>query len=95
MIHIQNTFLSNLYKQPFKIFNKILNTIEVVTVYVFRFRTLAHTGKDLRNPFLKALASKEEANRSGKMTVSCVDVCVPGVIVCISQTIKQSLSMTL
>lgn len=33
-------------------------------------RTLASSGKDLRDPFLKALAQREEANRSGKMTVS-------------------------
>lgn len=31
-------------------------------------KTLAHSGKELKNPFLKALAQKEEANRSGKMT---------------------------
>ncbi|XP_041485621.1 cilia- and flagella-associated protein 299-like [Lytechinus pictus] len=31
-------------------------------------KTLASSGKDLKNPFLKALAQREEANRSGKMT---------------------------
>ena len=38
--------------------------------FIHHFRTLAHSGKELNNPFLKALAQKEEANRSGKMTVS-------------------------
>ena len=42
------------------------------TVYIIIFfgRTLASSGKDLKDPFLKALAQREEANRSGKMTVS-------------------------
>ncbi|XP_077999240.1 cilia- and flagella-associated protein 299-like [Glandiceps talaboti] len=31
-------------------------------------KTLASSGKDLKNIFLKALAQREEANRSGKMT---------------------------
>merc|ERR1712141_689099 len=31
-------------------------------------KTLASSGKDLKDPFLKALAQREEANRSGKMT---------------------------
>ncbi|XP_011415615.1 cilia- and flagella-associated protein 299-like [Crassostrea angulata] len=31
-------------------------------------KTLASSGKDIKDPFLKALAEKEEANRSGKMT---------------------------
>ncbi|XP_071952539.1 cilia- and flagella-associated protein 299-like [Antedon mediterranea] len=31
-------------------------------------KTLASSGKQLKNPFLKALAQREEANRSGKMT---------------------------
>ncbi|XP_006817330.1 cilia- and flagella-associated protein 299-like [Saccoglossus kowalevskii] len=31
-------------------------------------KTLASSGKDLKNLFLKALAQREEANRSGKMT---------------------------
>ncbi|XP_072165701.1 cilia- and flagella-associated protein 299-like [Diadema setosum] len=31
-------------------------------------KTLASSGKDLKNSFLKALAQREEANRSGKMT---------------------------
>ncbi|XP_033125094.1 cilia- and flagella-associated protein 299-like [Anneissia japonica] len=31
-------------------------------------KTLASSGKELKNPFLKALAQREEANRSGKMT---------------------------
>ena len=35
------------------------------------FRTLASSGKELKDPFHKALAQREEANRSGKMTVSC------------------------
>ena len=35
------------------------------------YRTLASSGKDLKDPFLKALAQREESNRSGKMTVSC------------------------
>lgn len=34
------------------------------------FRTLASSGKDLKDAFLKALAQREEANRSGKMTVT-------------------------
>ena len=43
---------------------------KVISISIpFTNRTLAHTGKDIKNPFLKALASKEEANRSGKMTV--------------------------
>lgn len=33
-------------------------------------RQLAHQGKDIKDPFLKALANREESNRSGKMTVS-------------------------
>lgn len=33
-------------------------------------RTLASAGKELKDNFLKALAEREEANRSGKMTVS-------------------------
>ncbi|XP_048590233.1 uncharacterized protein LOC5501385 isoform X2 [Nematostella vectensis] len=33
-------------------------------------KTLASSGKELKDPFLKALAQREEANRSGKMTVS-------------------------
>ena len=33
------------------------------------YRALASSGKDLKDPFLKALAQREEANRSGKMTV--------------------------
>ena len=43
--------------------------------YLFLFfycRTLASSGKELKDPFLKALAQREEANRSGKMTVSNV-----------------------
>ncbi|CDQ86455.1 unnamed protein product, partial [Oncorhynchus mykiss] len=32
--------------------------------------TLASVGKELNDNFLKALAEREEANRSGKMTVS-------------------------
>jgi hypothetical protein len=32
------------------------------------FRTLAHSGKEINDPFLKALALREEGNRSGKMT---------------------------
>ncbi|KAM7429723.1 hypothetical protein ABFA07_019442 [Porites harrisoni] len=31
-------------------------------------KTLASSGKELKDPFLKALAQREEANRSGKMT---------------------------
>ncbi|XP_070544214.1 cilia- and flagella-associated protein 299-like [Ptychodera flava] len=31
-------------------------------------KTLASSGKDLKNAFLRALAQREEANRSGKMT---------------------------
>ncbi|KAK2552823.1 Cilia- and flagella-associated protein 299 [Acropora cervicornis] len=31
-------------------------------------KTLASSGKDLKDPFLIALAQREEANRSGKMT---------------------------
>lgn len=31
-------------------------------------KTLASSGKDLKDPFMKALAQREEANRSGKMT---------------------------
>lgn len=31
-------------------------------------KTLASSGKDLKDPFLRALAQREEANRSGKMT---------------------------
>jgi len=32
---------------------------------------LASTGKDLKEPLLIALAEREEANRSGRMVVSC------------------------
>ncbi len=42
--------------------------------YLSFFRTLASSGKELRDPFLKALAVREEANRSGKMTVSIIKV---------------------
>lgn len=38
-------------------------------MYYYFCRTLASSGKDIKDPFLKALAEKEEANRSGKMTV--------------------------
>ncbi|CAG2218643.1 cilia- and flagella-associated protein 299-like [Mytilus galloprovincialis] len=31
-------------------------------------KTLAHSGKEINDPFLKALAMREEGNRSGKMT---------------------------
>jgi len=31
-------------------------------------KQLAHQGKDIKDPFLKALANREESNRSGKMT---------------------------
>ena len=31
-------------------------------------KTLASSGKDISDPFLLALAQREEANRSGKMT---------------------------
>ena len=42
-------------------------------MFVFFYcRTLASSGKELKDPFLKALAQREEANRSGKMTVSNV-----------------------
>ena len=40
-----------------------------ILINSFCFRTLASSGKDIKDPFLKALAEKEEANRSGKMTV--------------------------
>ena len=33
-------------------------------------RSLASSGKNIKDPFLLALAQREEANRSGKMTVS-------------------------
>jgi len=33
-------------------------------------RTLASSGKELKSSFLRALAQREEGNRSGKMTVS-------------------------
>jgi hypothetical protein len=33
---------------------------------------LAHSGKEINDPFLKALALREEGNRSGKMTVSLI-----------------------
>jgi len=36
------------------------------------FRTLASSGKEFKDPFLKALAQREEANRSGKMTVNLI-----------------------
>ena len=32
-------------------------------------RSLASSGKNIKDPFLLALAQREEANRSGKMTV--------------------------
>jgi len=35
----------------------------------FLFRELASTGKDLTDVVLRELAKREEANRSGKMTV--------------------------
>ena len=41
-------------------------------IFFFYCRTLASSGKELKDPFLKALAQREEANRSGKMTVSNV-----------------------
>ena len=34
------------------------------------FRTLASYGKTIKNPLLKELAKREEANKSGKMTVN-------------------------
>ncbi|TWW60854.1 hypothetical protein D4764_05G0009440 [Takifugu flavidus] len=34
------------------------------------FGTLASAGKEIKDSFLRALAEREEANRSGKMTVS-------------------------
>lgn len=33
-------------------------------------RTLASAGKEIKDNFLRALAEREEANRTGKMTVS-------------------------
>lgn len=36
----------------------------------FFFRTLTSAGKDLHDNFLKALAMREEDNRSGKVSVS-------------------------
>lgn len=48
-----------------------VNSYRIVFMIEFpRYRTLASSGKELRDPFLKALAHREEANRSGKMTVS-------------------------
>ena len=47
-------------------------------------RVLASAGKDLKGSvFLEALAEREEANRSGKMTVSVVIVYPCNVIVTI------------
>uniref|UniRef100_A0A8C2XU89 Cilia- and flagella-associated protein 299 n=1 Tax=Cyclopterus lumpus TaxID=8103 RepID=A0A8C2XU89_CYCLU len=39
-------------------------------LYVVFSRTLASAGKELKDNFLRALAEREEANRSGKMSVS-------------------------
>ncbi|XP_047185126.1 cilia- and flagella-associated protein 299 isoform X3 [Scophthalmus maximus] len=45
-----------------------------------RLRTLASAGKELKDNFLRALAEREEANRSGKMTkkLLCARVSSPG-----------------
>ena len=43
---------------------------DLICFFFFYCRTLASSGKELKDPFLKALAQREEANRSGKMTVS-------------------------
>uniref|UniRef100_A0A3B4FCR3 Uncharacterized protein n=1 Tax=Pundamilia nyererei TaxID=303518 RepID=A0A3B4FCR3_9CICH len=48
---------------------QILETFSNRLSVVFS-RTLASAGKELKDNFLKALAEREEANRSGKMTVS-------------------------
>ena len=46
----------------------------VYTVYcMFFHRVLASSGKEFTDPFLQALASREEANRNGKMTVSSLE----------------------
>uniref|UniRef100_A0A8C8RKX3 Cilia- and flagella-associated protein 299 n=1 Tax=Pelusios castaneus TaxID=367368 RepID=A0A8C8RKX3_9SAUR len=37
-------------------------------------KTLSSAGKELKDNFLKALAEREEANRSGKMAVSPFDI---------------------
>lgn len=57
----KSLLFSNLCKLSFK-FIKYLSSCTN--------RTLASSGKELKDPFLKALAQREEANRSGKMTVS-------------------------
>jgi len=49
----------------FQVKRNISNRLSVVFS-----RTLASAGKELKDNFLKALAEREEANRSGKMTVS-------------------------
>ena len=52
--------------------------------YISNYRTLASSGKELKDPFLRALAQREEANRSGKMTVRivCMYVCITMMYVC-------------
>lgn len=47
----------------------LLGLKETFQAVVFS-RTLASAGKELQDNFLKALAEREEANRTGKMTVS-------------------------
>ena len=44
-------------------------TMQIQNLNIFLLRTLASYGKTLKNPLLKELAKREEANKSGKMTV--------------------------
>ena len=41
----------------------------IIILLTINFRALSSTGKDIKDPFLKELAVREDANRSGKMTV--------------------------
>lgn len=50
------------------LFSRLRETFQTVCV-VFS-RKLASAGKEIKDNFLRALAEREEANRSGKMTVS-------------------------
>lgn len=51
-----------------RLFSRLRETFQTVCV-VFS-RKLASAGKEIKDNFLRALAEREEANRSGKMTVS-------------------------
>ena len=48
-----------------KIFSKYVYIL-FLFYKLFDFRTLASSGKEFKDPFLKAVGQREEANRSGK-----------------------------